>query len=171
VQESVIAFRDILRTYGHSKHIDVSMVLAALVDNVENIDEADARASLIYIIGEYSPSISNASELLPTFLSGFKDEPNQVQLQLLTATVKLFLRKPAQLQDLVQRVLQTVTSESDNPDIRDRAYVYWRLLSSNPQISKVFDRSLLVFDPSNKVCYSFREAANGRDEQFASKDS
>lgn len=33
-------------------------------------------------------------------------------------------------------MLQAATSQSDNPDIRDRAYVYWRLLSSDPEITK-----------------------------------
>lgn len=36
----------------------------------------------------------------------------------------------------MQRVLQAATAESDNPDIRDRAYVYWRLLSSDQQITR-----------------------------------
>lgn len=61
---------------------------------------------------------------------------SQTQLQILTAVVKLFLKKPDQSQGLVQKVLQAATSQSDNPDIRDRAYVYWRLLSSDPQITK-----------------------------------
>lgn len=30
----------------------------------------------------------------------------------------------------MQKVLHAATAESDNPDIRDRAYVYWRLLSN-----------------------------------------
>jgi AP-1 complex subunit beta-1 len=36
----------------------------------------------------------------------------------------------------VQKVLKAATSETDNPDIRDRAYVYWRLLSSDPGVTK-----------------------------------
>jgi len=36
----------------------------------------------------------------------------------------------------VTKVLQAATADNDNPDIRDRAYVYWRLLSSDPQITK-----------------------------------
>lgn len=62
---------------------------------------------------------------------------DQTQLQILTAVVKLFLKKPDQAQGLVTKVLQAATAENDNPDIRDRAYVYWRLLSSDPQIAKV----------------------------------
>jgi vesicle coat complex subunit len=54
----------------------------------------------------------------------------QTQLQILTAVVKLFLKRPDKAQGLVQKVLQAATAENDNPDIRDRAYVYWRLLSN-----------------------------------------
>ena len=62
----------------------------------------------------------------------------QTQLQILTAVVKFFLKKPdqPQAQSLVQKIFQSATAENDNPDVRDRAYVYWRLLSSNPQIAK-----------------------------------
>ena len=34
---------------------------------------------------------------------------------------------------MVQRVLNMATEDSDNPDLRDRGYVYWRLLSSDPE--------------------------------------
>lgn len=44
--------------------------------------------------------------------------------------VKLFLKRPQAAQGLVQKVLNAATADSDNPDIRDRAYVYWRLLSN-----------------------------------------
>lgn len=52
--------------------------------------------------------------------------------------VKFFLKKPdqPQAQSLVQKIFQAATAENDNPDVRDRAYVYWRLLSSNPQIAQ-----------------------------------
>ena len=62
----------------------------------------------------------------------------QTQLQILTAVVKLFLKKPndSQAQGLVQKIFQAATAKNDNPDVRDRAYVYWRLLSSNAQIAQ-----------------------------------
>lgn len=61
----------------------------------------------------------------------------QTQLQILTAVVKLFLKKPSNTQGLVQKVLQQATADNDNPDIRDRAYVYWRLLSGDLDVAKV----------------------------------
>jgi hypothetical protein len=46
----------------------------------------------------------------------------------------------------VQRVLQAATKDSDNADVRDRAYIYWRLLSSDPTAAKVRQKlcSLIV---------------------------
>ena len=56
----------------------------------------------------------------------------QVQLALLTATVKLFIKRPTAGQDLVPKVLKWATESVDNPDLRDRGYIYWRLLSTDP---------------------------------------
>jgi hypothetical protein len=61
---------------------------------------------------------------------------SQTQLQILTAVIKLYLKNPATSQSLIQKILQSATAESDNPDIRDRAYVYWRLLSSDPATAR-----------------------------------
>jgi len=66
----------------------------------------------------------------------FQDENAQVQLQLLTAVVKLFLKRPSDTQELVQHVLSLATQDSDNPDLRDRGFIYWRLLSTDPAAAK-----------------------------------
>jgi vesicle coat complex subunit len=132
LQEAIVVMKDIFRKYPHS----YEGVIANLCKNLENLDEPEAKASLIWIIGEYAEKIENANELLEFFLESFKEESSMVQLQLITAIVKLFLKKPSQAQDSVQKVLQTATQSCDNPDIRDRAYIYWRLLSTNPQAAK-----------------------------------
>jgi AP-2 complex subunit beta-1 len=59
------------------------------------------------------------------------DETYEVQLALLTASVKLFIARPAKGQDLVLKILTWATKEADNPDLRDRGFMYWRLLSTN----------------------------------------
>jgi vesicle coat complex subunit len=33
-------------------------------------------------------------------------------------------------------ILKKSTEESDNPDLRDRGYIYWRMLSTDPQSTK-----------------------------------
>jgi vesicle coat complex subunit len=104
---------------------------------LEELDEPEAKSSLIWILGEYSSKIENASELISTFLDTYSDEPVQVQLQTLTAVVKLFLTRPEEAQGLVQRVLGLATSKADSADLRDRAYIQWRLLSSDTEVAKV----------------------------------
>jgi AP-1 complex subunit beta-1 len=70
-------------------------------------------------------------------------------LQILTAVVKLFLKKPSNTQGLVQKVLQSATAENDNPDIRDRAYVYWRLLSGDLDVAKVSSFAIVCISDSD----------------------
>jgi AP-1 complex subunit beta-1 len=132
VQEAVVVIKDIFRKYPNR----YESIIATLCDNLEDLDEPEAKASMVWIIGEYAERIDNADELLESFLETFHEETAQVQLQLLTATVKLFLKQPDTTQDMVQRVLTMATEDSDNPDLRDRGYVYWRLLSSDPEAAR-----------------------------------
>jgi AP-1 complex subunit beta-1 len=139
VQEAVVVIKDIFRKYPGYEGI-----IPTLCQCIDELDEPNARASLIWIVGEYAEKIDNAGEILGNFVDTFAEEFTQTQLQILTAVVKLFLKKPDQAQGLVTKVLQAATAENDNPDIRDRAYVYWRLLSSDPEVAKVCIR--VVFD-------------------------
>lgn len=132
VQEAAVVIKDIFRKYPTR----YEQVLSALCDSLDVLDEPEAKASMIWILGEYAERIDNVDDLLDSFLVNFHDEPAMVQQQLLTAIVKLFLKKPVSTQDMVSRVLRCATEESNNHDLRDRGYVYWRLLSSNPEATK-----------------------------------
>ncbi|KAI8949142.1 Adaptor protein complex beta subunit [Xylaria longipes] len=131
VQEVIVVIKDILRKYPGYEG-----VIPTLCNHIDELDEPDARGALIWIVGEYAEKINNADEILTSFVDGFMEEFTQTQLQILTAIVKLFLKKPSNNQGLVQKVLQAATAENDNPDIRDRAYVYWRLLSGDLEVAK-----------------------------------
>ncbi|VAI04975.1 unnamed protein product [Triticum turgidum subsp. durum] len=129
-------------------------IIATLCESLDTLDEPEAKASMIWIIGEYAERIDNADELLESFLDTFPEEPALVQLQLLTATVKLFLKKPTEgPQQMIQAVLNNATVETDNPDLRDRAYIYWRLLSTDPEAAKdvVLAEKPVISDDSNQL--------------------
>ena len=95
--------------------------MSLLLALCENLEKPEARASLIWIIGEYAEKIDNADDLLESFLNNLDDENPQVQLQLVTAILKLFLKRPTDTQELVQQVLSLVAQDSKNPDLREEA--------------------------------------------------
>jgi len=150
VQEAVVVIKDIFRKYPNK----YESIIATLCENLETLDEPDAKASMVWIIGEYADRIDNAADLLDRFLDVFCDESSEVQLQLLTAVVKLFLRKPDKTQEMVQSVLNKATQMTDNPDLRDRGFMYWRLLSADPEAAKAIVISAdkpPITDTSNKI--------------------
>jgi AP-1 complex subunit beta-1 len=112
VQEATVVIKDIFRKYP-SRY---EKVLEALCESLEVLDEPEAKASMIWILGEYTERIENVDSLLDDFLMNFHDEQVMVQMQLLTAVVKLFLKKPASTQDMVSKVLRCATEETRNHD-------------------------------------------------------
>lgn len=133
VQEGIVVIKDIFRKYPNR----YESIIANLCDALDTLDEPEARAALIWIVGEYSDRIENADELLEQFLETFHEEPAGVQLQLLTAVVKLFLHKTDAVSELLQQVLHMATQDSGNPDLRDRGFIYWRLLSQDVEAAKL----------------------------------
>lgn len=132
VQEVTVVIRDIFRKYPNR----YESIISTLCENLDTLDEPAAKAAMIWIIGQYADRIENADQLLQDFLYTFLEEAIEVQLALLTATVKLFLVRPAKGQDLVPKVLKWATEDAENPDVRDRGFLYWRLLSANHKAAK-----------------------------------
>lgn len=58
-------------------------------------------------------------------------------MALLTAAVKLFIFKSKSdtSKGLVHKLLKWATEEVDNPDLRDRGFMYWRMLAINPALA------------------------------------
>ncbi|WVQ69912.1 uncharacterized protein L199_008135 [Kwoniella botswanensis] len=132
VQEAIVVIKDIFRRYPNQ----YESIITTLCENLDVLDEPEAKSSMIWIIGQYSDRIENSDELLEDFAFTFKEEPAEVQLALLTAVVKLFIRRPTAAQELLPKVLKLATEEAENPDLRDRGFMYWRLLTSNPTAAR-----------------------------------
>jgi len=125
VQEATVVIKNIFRKYPNQ----YESIITTLCEHLDSLDEPEAKAAMIWIIGQYADRIENSDVLLDDFLFSFKEETYEVQLALLTATVKLFIQRPTKGSELVPRVLRWATEESDHPDLRERGFFYWRLLS------------------------------------------
>lgn len=73
VQEAVVVIKDILRKYPGYEG-----VIPTLCDHIDELDEPNARGSLIWIVGEYAEKINNADEIISGFVDGFMEEFTQV---------------------------------------------------------------------------------------------
>ena len=129
VQETIVVMKDILRKYPQR----YEGVIPTLCKNLESLSETESRASLVWIIGEYSSQISNAVQVLEHFFSNFEYEHTKVQMALLTSSMKLYLKNGG---EVVHKVLKAGI-ESENPDIRDRAFMYYRLVNTGQDFSEV----------------------------------
>lgn len=119
VQEGISVIKDIFRRYPNR----YERIIGTLCENLDALDTPEAKAAMIWIIGQYADRIENSDELLEDFLRTFLEETVEVQLALLTATVKLFIKRPTAGADLVPKVLKWATEDADNPDLRDRGFV------------------------------------------------
>lgn len=103
-----------------------------MCSKLEVYSEPESKASIVWIIGEYAEKVDNSEKLIEEFAESFLEENDKVKLAILTAAVKLYLKKPEEGEEIIQKILKLATDEADNPDLRDRAYIYWRMLSTSP---------------------------------------
>ena len=75
VQEAIVVIKDIFRKYPGYEGI-----IPTLCKCIDELDEPNARGSLIWIVGEYAEKISNAGDILTGFVDGFMEEFTQVNL-------------------------------------------------------------------------------------------
>eukprot|EP00656_Telonema_subtile_P047059 TRINITY_DN5384_c0_g1_i1.p1 TRINITY_DN5384_c0_g1~~TRINITY_DN5384_c0_g1_i1.p1 ORF type:complete len:717 (-),score=282.29 TRINITY_DN5384_c0_g1_i1:72-2222(-) len=168
VQETIVVMKDIYRRYPNQYEELVKLMHDAFTTHDEEEDtgfegggnkvdlndlEPDAKAAMIWIIGEYAERIDDAELLLENTVFGddelsakdrqrvFNELPVRVRMELLIASVKTFLKaddaddedNPAK--ELVQEVIEFADQSSD-PDLRMRSFVYWRLLAVDPNMAK-----------------------------------
>lgn len=77
VQEVIVVIKDILRKYPGYEG-----VIPTLCNHIDELDEPNARGSLIWIVGEYAEKINNADEILSGFVDEFMEEFTQVSSQI-----------------------------------------------------------------------------------------
>ncbi|KAL3884495.1 hypothetical protein ACJMK2_024630 [Sinanodonta woodiana] len=117
VAESVVVIKKLLQTQS-SGHKDIIIHMARMVDA---ITVPMARASILWLIGEYSDRVPKiAPDVLRKMAKGFISEEDIVKLQILNLAAKLCITNSKQTKLLVQYVFN-LAKYDQNYDIRDRA--------------------------------------------------
>lgn len=158
VQEIISVFRNILRK--HPKKFE--SIISELVKYSEFVQEPESKNAMIWIITNYSYTLPNYLDFFQVFFSDIVEETSEVQFSILTSSVKFFIRNPNYLTEkLCINTLKQCTEEINNPDLRDRAFMYWRLLSlaqstksnllSNDAMRRLIDGELPAIQLNTKL--------------------
>ena len=125
IEEAIIVVVDLLRRFPG----EFEGVIGKVCANIEVLKDPEARAALVWILGEYNGLIEHVDALIDPFIDTFHDESYEVQVQLITTLVKVYIESPSTVSDQLQALLSEATKDSVLPDVRNRALMYWRLLS------------------------------------------
>lgn len=150
VQESVKVIKDILRRYPNR----YESIIKDFCDNLKALNFADERAAMIWIVGEYADkNITNSVPLIESFAENFKEEAPVVQQAILTAAVKIYLKLESEAEEMIVDILKLATEEAENPDLRNRGYIYWRMLTADPELAKklILEEKPIISDHSESI--------------------
>ncbi|KAJ6250986.1 ap-4 complex subunit beta-1 [Anaeramoeba flamelloides] len=111
---------------------------------IENQYKMESKCSLIWICGQYSNDIEKSPYILESFIENFQKLTARSQLELLTATIKLFCKRPAESQKMLGLLLKISIQKQNNVDVIDRSLFYYRVLKTGIQniLKIVFNHDL-----------------------------
>uniref|UniRef100_F6R4B5 AP-3 complex subunit beta n=1 Tax=Ciona intestinalis TaxID=7719 RepID=F6R4B5_CIOIN len=116
VAESVVVIKKLLQM-NPSQHCDIIKHMARLLDNIQ---VPMARASILWLIGEYSEFVPKiAPDVLRKAVKHFPSQQDIVKLQIINLAAKLFITNQKQTKLLAQYALQ-LGKYDQSYDIRDR---------------------------------------------------
>lgn len=137
INESVTVLVNILRRYPGKNDL-ATLIIPVISNHVNELNKTEALSGYIWLLGEYPKYFSGLHKKLSDLVDGFLEDDSVLQLNILSTIVKINLELSSnggsgnsQYSNLLQKVLELATKECENADVRDKAYIYWRLLSSS----------------------------------------
>ncbi len=144
--ETVIVMQELLRVHPDR----AAAVIPSLHRCLKRMEDPSGKAAVIWMIGEYGQLIDDAPYLLEPLIDGVRGEESvTVKCELLTATMKLFFKRPPEVQKMLGRLFKACldedagaggsgaagegssSSSSSSALVHDRALLYFRLLRAN----------------------------------------
>ena len=126
--QTMIVMKNLLRKYPDDRH-DVLPLLPRLI---KDMDDEEGKCAVIWMIGEYGQDLPRGPYVLESLIDHFEEETYlPVQLELLTACMKMFFKRAPEMQSMLGRLLSMASNDVKNQDLHDRALLYYRLLTED----------------------------------------
>ena len=132
ITETLVAMKDLIRKY---RQLSIE-ILIEIENSLEIASDDEGKAAIIWMIGEFGEEISDAPYIIESIISNMNPNDNlQITHALLSATVKLFLKRAPEMKEILSTLYTKLIGECDNPDVLDRAGYYYELLKHSPTIA------------------------------------
>jgi AP-4 complex subunit beta-1 len=131
--EAIKATGKVLRVFPEMR----AHIIPSISRYLKLCDDPEARTVLIWILGEFGQEIIEAPYLLEPIIDNYGelDSPS-MKLQILSASVKLFFKRPPEMQAMLGRLFSKAINDTTTQDVHDRALLYYRLFTTNVSIAK-----------------------------------
>ena len=103
----------------------------------DSITEIEAKASYIWILGEFGDQIDMAPYILERMIDTHKDlQSVEISMELLTSIAKLFFTRAPEVKSMLGRFFKYAMTDNIDVDLRDRAAFYYKILRSDINAAK-----------------------------------
>eukprot|EP00727_Mastigamoeba_balamuthi_P010825 m51a1_g6365 Adaptor protein complex 4 (AP-4), beta subunit (762) ;mRNA; f:113676-116347 len=134
---SLFVIKDLLRKYPEVAPDVVPTVIKQALSSGALDDDPEAKAAAIWVLGEHGvATYEGAAYVLDGTLDSWPELPPCVKLATLTATAKMFFASPAEARPALGRALELATGADESTDVRDRAWLYYRLLKEDVALAE-----------------------------------
>lgn len=131
INEAVAVLTQILRRYP-AKNDLITLIVPVIANHIDELTDNLALSGYVWLLGEYPKYFTGLKDKVLVLVDNFLDYDSLLQLNILTTVVKINLAVPAAgCSQFLQTVLELATKDCENADVRDKAYIYWRLLSAS----------------------------------------
>lgn len=113
-----------------------TQIVKLIAGRFKDLFSTEAKASFIWLLGEYCKRIENPGPILEHFTKSYFSQPAEVQLRILSTGIKMYLFQIEPIDSVMGDLIQSISDKSTNPDLRDRGYIYWRLLYKDDEKAK-----------------------------------
>lgn len=139
--ETVVVLKDLLRKYPKL----AKRIIPSIHQSLTKIDESKGKAAVIWMVGEYGEQLDEGPYILESLVPSIEKHGSKAErLELLTAAMKLFFKRPPEAQKLLGSMLSSILDSDANPDpdLHDRALLFYRLLNESVDLaSKIVNAS------------------------------
>ena len=138
--DCLLGLRDMLRKFPeNANQVTTNLIFfeSALPKLISSAD-SEGLDAFLWLIAEYGSDLDDApyqlEQILDAVWTGEYSEPkedrfdNSVRIGLIAASVRVFLVRPLETRALLERVFSYGIEECSNPDVRDAALFWFRLL-------------------------------------------